>query len=522
MSGERTRNSLRNSTYALVFYVLNLALTFLSRRVFIDHIGAELMGLGTTVGTILEMLNLAELGLGAATTAVLYKPLHDGDRGAVAELMTLQGWFYRRVTVVVLTVSAALLPFFPQIFADMEAPTWYAYVTFAAFLPWPLASYMFNYKQILLSADQKEYRVTQVYKLPVLVKTVIQMVAVVLLPMGYIWWLAIHVGYTAYATIVMRRTVRREYPWLADSELSGRELMKRHPGVLTKTRQLIIHRIAAVALRNSAYLGILAYIDLETVTSYGNYMMIVTGLAMLDDAVFSGLQGSVGDMIAQGDRRKTASIFWELFSIKFYIGSVFTFGMLLLSGRFIELWIGPGYGLSATAERLIVAIMFINVTRSIVDQFIAAKGQYGDIWAPAVEASLNIGLSLTLGRHYGLEGILAGVLTSLILVVVIWKPYYLIRRGGLKLTESGDSLRQYWVTYLKHTILATGSGVTVWGMTRLLPEMGDWDACRLMTYAVMTVGVYVVLLAVVSYMTSEGSRTFIQRAANMIRDKRAK
>ncbi len=47
---------------ALVFYFINLILQFFSRKIFLDYLGAEVLGLNTTATNLLQFLNLAELG----------------------------------------------------------------------------------------------------------------------------------------------------------------------------------------------------------------------------------------------------------------------------------------------------------------------------------------------------------------------------------------------------------------------------------------------------------------------------
>ena len=68
---------------------------------------------------------------------------------------------------------------------------------------------------------------------------------------------------------------------------------------------------------------------------------------------------------------------------------------------------------------LMTAILFVNLSRTTVDAYINAYGLFGDIWAPIVEASLNVGLSIILGYYFGLHGVLSGVLISLLLVVFV-------------------------------------------------------------------------------------------------------
>ena len=59
----RTTQGVKNVSVTLFFYVISMFLSFFSRKIFIDHLGADFMGLSTTVINDLGFLNLAELGL---------------------------------------------------------------------------------------------------------------------------------------------------------------------------------------------------------------------------------------------------------------------------------------------------------------------------------------------------------------------------------------------------------------------------------------------------------------------------
>ena len=155
---------------ALVFYFINLILQFFSRKIFLDYLGAEVLGLNTTATNLLQFLNLAELGVGAAIACTLYKPLAEKDTDTINEIVSLQGWLYRRIAWIVIAGSVVLMAFFPWIFAKMPLPLWYAYASFGVLLVSGLLSYFVNYKQIVLSADQQEYKIQYSYKASMLAK----------------------------------------------------------------------------------------------------------------------------------------------------------------------------------------------------------------------------------------------------------------------------------------------------------------------------------------------------------------
>ena len=112
----RLNNSLRNAKFSLFLYLLNIILQFLSRKVFIDNLGTDVLGLNSTIYNLVSFINLAELGISSAVAFTLYKPLATKDLLVINEIVSLQGWLYRRISYIMIVSATILLIFFPLIF----------------------------------------------------------------------------------------------------------------------------------------------------------------------------------------------------------------------------------------------------------------------------------------------------------------------------------------------------------------------------------------------------------------------
>ena len=195
----RTSRSITNSKFAFIYYFANLLLGFISRKVFIEYVGIDVLGLNQTAQNLLGFLNLAELGIGSAIAFSLYKPLADNDRQSITEIITVQGWLYRRIAYLIGIGACALMCFFPVIFKNSGLPLWYAYASFGVFLYSSLLTYFTNYKQIIFSANQQEYKITENYSFIMLLKSIVQIGAMIFLPFAYVWWLVIQVIFASLA-----------------------------------------------------------------------------------------------------------------------------------------------------------------------------------------------------------------------------------------------------------------------------------------------------------------------------------
>jgi len=382
----RTAKSIKNAKVALIFYFINLVLQFFSRKVFLDYLGAEVLGLNTTAQNLIGFLNLAELGIGGAIAFTLYKPIYEKNTQVINEIVSVQGWLYRRVAYVVIAGACILMCFFPLIFEKAKVPMWYTYGSFTVLLISTLLGYFVNYRQIVLTADQKEYKITlntQGFKI---IKVLLQIAAICCLSNGYVYWLVLELMMSFTTAVALDRLLKKEYPWLKPTPSIGRKIKRKYPEIITKTKQVFYHQVAGVVLQQTSPMVIYAYTSLTLVAIYGNYMLIIVGVTLLLNA----------------------------------------------------------YVLEQPAFILLLIIAFINLTR-INDVFLAAYGLYQDTWAPITEAVLNLGLSILLGYYWGIIGVLWGILISLLIIVCGWKPFFLYKYG---FKESIREYLIYYLKYI--------------------------------------------------------------------------
>ena len=112
----RVYKSLLNARISLLFYFISIAISFFSRKIFLENLGAEFMGLGGTISEILGFLSLAELGIATATSYNLYKPLQQGDKKRIEELVSVIGYLYRKIGCFVIIAGIVISMFIPLIF----------------------------------------------------------------------------------------------------------------------------------------------------------------------------------------------------------------------------------------------------------------------------------------------------------------------------------------------------------------------------------------------------------------------
>lgn len=427
-TGNRTRKSILNAEVSMLFYFLSLFVAFFSRKIFLDYLGADFIGLTGTLLSILGLLNLSELGIGLSVSYFLFKPLANGDRERICEIISLLGFLYKRIGQFIIVGGTLVSFFFPLLFNNSNLSLGIIYFAFFSFLGSNAIGYFINYRQTLLSADQKMYLVAIYSQSFNFLKSILQIVLAIYYQNLYLW-VAIEFGAAWVQCGVLNWKINKEYPWLKTNKREGYRLLKKYPNIIKKTKQIVIHQMKDFLLTKSDEMMIFAFVSLKMVAYYGNYVMIITKLSSLFLTFFSGMTAGIGNLVANSSKRHVKDIFWQLSAAKYFTAGILVFSLSFLINPFIGWWLGEEYQLNGFIVTLFMVNLYIMQTRPIVDMFNHSYGLYGDVWSAWAEGIINITVTISIALHWGIIGILMGKIVSLFFIVVLWKPYYLFSQG---------------------------------------------------------------------------------------------
>lgn len=505
----RTKRTVQNSRTSLILFLFQVFVGFYSRKVFLDYLGAEVLGVNTTLGNILSFLNLSELGIGIAMATSLYKPILADDHETICEILSVQGVLYTRIALLLCVLSIPILIVIPWIFPSTECGIGYVYLAYIVFLSGSLAGYLWNYKQVLIGADQKEFKLQPWIHGVRYTKIFLQIFFLSIINLGIWGWILLEMFSNVACVLIINWVMRREYPWLYTVYIPARELMSKYNWLIVKTKQIFVHKIGLFVLEQTAPLVIYALVSLTMVTYYANYMVLIGYTTTLMNVVFNGMGASIGSLVAENNKKHTLEVFWELFTSRLWLSAIVCFGLYNFMNPFIKLWIGEQYLLGETSLLLMITIMFLRITRTVTDSFNHAYQLFGDVLSPVVEAVINLGCSLWFGSLWGLNGILAGVALSLAVIGLFWKPYYLFSRG------LGHSVILYYYQYVLHmVILISCAFFSTYIMSGILN--GSEDGFYSLLYHFFVIVVYIVLTFVILYLLTPSMRHFCLRIIRII------
>lgn len=429
MQESRVKKTILNARVNTICYFLSLFVAFFTRRVFIEHLGTEFLGLSGTLSSLLGFLNLAELGVGGSIGYFLYKPLVERDEEKMRQLISLLGYLYRIIGSVILAAGVLLALFLPIIYPDLQFSLSVVYVGYFAILASSLIGYFCNYKAMLLWSDQRGYVVTGYFQLTTTIKVILQMVLAIYLT-NFILYFVIEFLFGVVNALILHYKVRVTYPWLRTDLSRGRELFRLYPEVWRKVRDIFFHKIGSFVQYQIMPFFIYGYVSLPMVALYNNYTIITQKLQSLVGGVLGSSGAGVGTLIAEGDITKIYNTHKEIFALNYFAPFFIASSIYYLIPDFIVLWLGSDeYILGESVAFLICLNLFLSMARGVIDQFIAGYGLFHDVWAPLVESLIFVVVSTIFGYFYGLPGVLLGPVVSLIIVIYLWKPYFLYSQG---------------------------------------------------------------------------------------------
>lgn len=508
MAESRTKKTIKNAQVNLIFYFITLALSFFSRKIFLDYLGAEFIGLTGTLQNLLGFLNLADLGIGASIGYVLYKPIFEKDEKKINEIISVLGFLYRRIGLIILSAGIILSFFLPLIFKDINISLGVVYAVYYGFLASSLIGYFINYKQTLLGADQRNYVVVGYFQTATLIKTFIQM-AVAYYSTNYYIWIAIELSFSILFSIILNIRIKQTYPWLKSSIAEGKLLYKDYGIILKKAKQMFVHVLSGMGRTQILPFLIYAYESLTIVAYYGNYTIITSKLSSLVENFLNSTGAGVGNLIAEGDKKKILEVYWELFTIRVITASTTAFMVLTLVNPFIQLWLGEQYVLPTIIPVLMVTSLFMNQTRGAHEQFLYGYGLFQDTWAPLVTLILTVSIGLLGGYIWGLPGVLLGDCLSAMFLFVFWKPTFLFK-SGFKLP-----LKVFWLNYLRKIISIIICMFISWWILSFIPIHTD-SFIHWIVYAIISLILFEGVLLTVFYLQFKEMKQIFIRFSNII------
>ncbi|WP_318505180.1 hypothetical protein [Bacillus sp. T3] len=462
----RTKHSIKNIYIGLLSQIILVLLGFVSRKIFVDNLGVDYLGINGLLTNVLSVMALVESGIGISIVYNLYKPLADGENNKIIALIQLYKKAYAILALITLGISICLFPFLGVLMKDggnIENLT----IIYFLFVAKNMISYLNAHKWSLINADQRGYVIAKV-NLIFQVITMIARIIILLVTKSYILYLIIELTLFLLQTIYNGDIVNKRYPYILTKEKYSIDSVTKE-NMVKNIKAMFLQNIGAFLVFGTDNLLISSFISIATVGLYANYTMITQQMSALAKPLLGGIGESVGNLIATENNEKSYSIFKVSFLVNFWIYSLCVIFLFNLLQPFISWWLGREYLLDQLSFIIILVNFYLTGMRSAIATFKNKAGLFvQDKYAPIIEGLINLISSLILVKFFGLAGILMGTTLSTILTV-FWTQPLIVYRNVFKVpvysyflkygSYLGLTLFVCYVTSLICNFLVIGSGI---------------------------------------------------------------
>ncbi len=500
----RTSRSMRNVSVSLSTQAVLLVLAFVSRSVFVTYLGVEVLGVNTLFMSLLAVLGLADLGLNAAVTYSLYKPLADGDETAIAALVRLCGDLYRYVALAI-TVLGLVVALFLDRLADADIPSRELYAGYLLLLATTALTYLMAHRAVLLVADQRLY-LTTFYTFLFTAARHLSQIVVLVLTGSWLLFLTLHLVLTVANNAFVFWRVGRCYPYLSRIRPALKGDARRE--VLAHARALVVYQVGGVVLNNTDPVLISLLLSTATLGYYSNYLLLVGSALTLTQLLFVSVSASVGNLAASEDVGRKRLVFEEIGLLAFWIYGTLATAFWVMLDDAVALWLGESFVLDQTVTLMVVLNFYVYGVMSPVMTYRTATAVFRETrFVMLVTAAVNLLLSLILGQLLGLEGILLATLVARLSTNFWYEPWKLFPR------HLGTSSRGYFARQAGFAAMLLTAG----GLVTLMVQPVSGHHVATVAIGLLAACVVITVMVLVAFGRTPAARSLVHRGRSLVR-----
>jgi len=472
MKKSRTTNTFYNFMTSIAGQLLNIILQFAVRTVFINTLGKSYLGINGLFSNILQMLSLAELGVGSAILFKLYDPLAKGNKKRITLLMKFYKKVYQIIGIVIVAIGLCLIPFLKYIVSDYDKLNILginAVLIYILYLLRTVISYFFlAYKSGIVKVDQKEYRLNIISYLVNIISSVSQIIILYLFE-SFELYVAVLIFAVLLQNYLNARTAKKMYPYIDDKyeDKISKEEMK---SIFKDCGAIFLYKINTVVLKATDNIIISMFLGIDIVGMYSNYYILYTTIDGIFGKVFEAAKHSLGNLHVTKDYNHEYNIFKTINLIAVILGATAGIGIACVSNEFIESWIGKEWLLIQPFSILMGIEVYGLATRQYLSKFRSAMGLFQQAkYRPIFGIIINIIVSLLLVEKLGISGVLIGTIVA-DWSTIMWYDPYIIHKHGL---QNKFSIKKYYLKNILNVIIGLISGTGCYFLiNNILTNMG--------------------------------------------------
>lgn len=418
MKIERTKNAGRNIVFGGILKVYQILVPFLMRTAMIYFMGVEYLGLSSLFSSILQVLNLAELGVGSAMVFSMYKPIANDDETTICALLSLYRKYYFIIGLVIAAIGTTLTPFIPKLIKSDMPGGLNVYILYLLNLAVTVLSYwMLAYKNSLLQAYQRVDITSKVTLFTTTIQYALQIVILITFKNYYVY-VIVALATQAMTNILTAFVATKMYPDLIPKGKLPTEQIKE---INHRIRDLFTSKVGAVIVNSADTIVISAFLGLTVLAIYQNYFYILNSIIGFVTIIFNACMAGIGNSIIVETKKKNFEDLKKFTFIVAWIAGFCTTCLLCLYQPFMDIWVGKNLELEFSAVICFGIYYFIYEINQLLNTYKDAAGiWHEDRFRPLVTALANLVMNLIMVQFWGIYGVILSTVLSTLLVGMPW------------------------------------------------------------------------------------------------------
>lgn len=438
----RVENSKVNIIWGVAYRVTLLLCPFILRTVMIHTMGLEYAGLGNLFSSIIQILSLSDLGVGAALVFFMYKPIYEENNKMVNALLNFYKNFYYFIGSFIVIVGLILAPFLKYIIKGSYPSDINIHVLYLIYILNTSIGYFFGaYKRSILYASQRMDIESKVLSLFTFIQYIVQISVLVMTKNYYLYIIVLPIT-TLISNLIIANNVDKKYPqYKADGKLEDnliKEIQKKSGGI-------VFQKIGNVILTSVDTLVVSAFLGLSVLTVYNNYLFVVSALHSILNIILISIIPSVGNSVLSEGVEKNYSDFKKFNLLYSIVLSWAGCCLFVLYQPFMKIWMHNVTDYNMFLSYFMVVLFVVYFYTLKIGDIVFAYNEGAGLWDKrkyiSIGASVtNLAMNLATVKIFGLYGVVLSSIISVLFISIPAESYVLFKFYFKKSNE--------WFTYI--------------------------------------------------------------------------
>lgn len=466
MKIERTKNATRNIIFGVLLKIYQIAMPFFIRTAMIYYMGVEYLGLDSLFTSILQVLNMAELGVSSAMVYGMYKPIAEDDENTICALLKLYRTYYRIIGLVIGVVGACLTPIILILIKSNLPNGLNIYVLYWMNLITTVFSYwLLAYKMALFQAHQRIDVVSKISIITYSIRYFLQLFIIIVVKNYYLYLIAMLMT-QILTNIFTAIQATKIYPNYKPKGYLEKENIKI---INQRIKDLFTSKLGSVIVNSADTIVISTFLGLTVLAVYQNYYYILTSIIGLVTIIFNACTAGIGNSMIIETKEKNFNDLKKFTFLIVWIAGFCTCCFLCLYQPFMEIWVGKRYMLSQSAVICFCIYYFVYEVNQLLNTYKDAAGiWHEDRYRPLVTAISNLIMNIILVQFCDIFGVLLSTVLSTLCIGMPWLLHNLFT-----VLFDYSQLKEYLNKILKYTIIVILSCLLSYIICNMM-VLGKW------------------------------------------------